>query len=257
MPEGHTIHRQARDLAELRGRQLHASSPQGRFSAADSLDGSRLEEIEPFGKHLFLCMDTGSCVHVHLGMQGKWLRFEDPSGPALKQVRLRLASDRVAWDLIAPSTCELLDEEGMRRVVSGLGPDPLRRDAEMAAAVAAIGSDQRPIGAVLLDQAVIAGVGNVFRNEALHALGVHPSRPAGSMGDARLTELWQVLQRMMARAVEDGRIITVDAADRLALPESESRRVYKQEHCRDCGAPVTVSKVGGRTAYHCPVEQVL
>jgi endonuclease-8 len=84
---------------------------------------------------------------------------------------------------------------------------------------------------------------------------VRPSRPASSLGAARLAELWQVLQRMMAQAVEDGRIITVEAVDRLAVPEADSRRVYKQEHCRDCGAPVTVSKVGGRTAYHCPVEQ--
>jgi endonuclease VIII len=122
VPEGHTIHRLARDLAELQGRRVQASSPQGRFAAgADSVDGGRVERIEPFGKHLFLCMDTGSCVHVHLGMRGKWLRSADPGRPALKQVRLRLASDAVAWDLIAPSTCELLDEEGMRRVVLGLG----------------------------------------------------------------------------------------------------------------------------------------
>jgi endonuclease-8 len=60
---------------------------------------------------------------------------------------------------------------------------------------------------------------------------------------------------MMAQAVEDGRIVTVDAPDRLALPEAEARRVYQQQHCRDCGAPVVVSDVGGRTAYHCPVEQ--
>jgi endonuclease VIII len=59
----------------------------------------------------------------------------------------------------------------------------------------------------------------------------------------------------MTQAVDDGRIITVDSEDRLALPESESRRVYKQSHCRDCGAPVTVTTVGGRTAYFCPVEQ--
>jgi endonuclease-8 len=60
---------------------------------------------------------------------------------------------------------------------------------------------------------------------------------------------------MMAQAVEDGRIITVDGPDRLSTPEPQSRRVYKQEHCRDCGAPVTTSMVGGRTAYVCPVEQ--
>jgi endonuclease-8 len=60
---------------------------------------------------------------------------------------------------------------------------------------------------------------------------------------------------MMEQAVDDGRIVTVDAEDRLSLPESESRRVYKQDQCRDCGAPVTVATVGGRTAYFCPVEQ--
>jgi endonuclease-8 len=60
---------------------------------------------------------------------------------------------------------------------------------------------------------------------------------------------------MTSQAVEDGRIVTVDTPDRLALPDSEARRVYKQERCRDCGAPVTVSTVGGRTAYFCPAEQ--
>jgi len=60
---------------------------------------------------------------------------------------------------------------------------------------------------------------------------------------------------MMAQAVEDGRIITVEVPDRLSTPESQSRRVDKQEHCRDCGAVVRTSTVGGRTAYACPVEQ--
>jgi endonuclease-8 len=59
----------------------------------------------------------------------------------------------------------------------------------------------------------------------------------------------------MGRAVEDGRIVTVDVPDRLAVPEDEARRVYKQAHCRDCGADVDVGQVGGRTSYSCPVEQ--
>lgn len=256
MPEGHTIHRLARDMSELLGALLRASSPQGRFSAgADRLDGALVSSIEPFGKHLFFRVDAGLTLHVHLGMQGKWLRFVDPTGSPLKQVRLRLASAGVAWDLIAPSVCELVDDEGVARLTSGLGPDPLRPDADAAAAIAALESDRRSIGSVLLDQAVIAGVGNVFRNEALHALGVHPGRSCGAMSHEQLASLWAVLQRMMSQAVDDGRIITVDAADRLSLPESKSRRVYKQEHCGDCGAPVKVSTVGGRTAYFCPVEQ--
>ena len=255
MPEGHTVHRLARDLGELAGVPLRASSPQGRFAdGAARIDGEHLEGTDAFGKHLFLNASTGS-VHVHLGMQGKWFRYADPTAPPLKQVRLRLATPVVAWDLIAPSVCELLDEDGVRRVTSALGPDPLRPDADAPAAVAALAADPRPIGAALLDQAVIAGVGNVFRNEALHAVGVNPGRPSRALTPDELTELWGVLQAMMTQAVEDGRIITVDSEDRLALPESESRHVYKQDHCRDCGAPVTVATVGGRTAYFCPVEQ--
>ena len=255
MPEGHTIHRLARDLRQLSGEPLHATSPQGRFDAAESIDGSLLEATEAFGKHLFLHVEGGLAVHVHLGMRGKWLRYPDPATPPLRQARLRLATSRVAWDLVAPTSCELLDGQGVRKVTSRLGPDPLRPDGDAEAAVTAMAADRRPVGAVLLDQAVLAGVGNVFRNEALHELGVDPRTAASALGHGRLTTLWQALQRMMVQAVEDGRIVTVDVPDRLSVPEAEARRVYKQGHCRDCGAPVTVAAVGGRTAYWCPVEQ--
>ncbi|HJR37538.1 MAG TPA: Fpg/Nei family DNA glycosylase, partial [Nocardioidaceae bacterium] len=175
--------------------------------------------------------------------------------PPLPQVRLRLASKAVAWDLVAPSKCEILDPAGVTALLSRLGPDPLRADAGVTRAVQAMHRAGGPIGAVLLDQAVVAGVGNVFRSEALHAIGVAPTRPARAMTQPELSGLWDVLQHMMSRAVQDGRIITVDGPDRLSLPESEARKVYKQERCRDCGAPVVTSEVGSRTAYHCPVEQ--
>lgn len=255
MPEGHSIHRLARDLGELDGRTLHASSPQGRFTeGAAAVDGTVLERIDPHGKHLFLATGGGT-VHVHLGMRGKTFRYPDPATPPMPQVRLRLASDEVAWDLVAPSTCELLDDDGVRRVLDGLGPDPLRADADVERVLDALGSDRRPVGTVLLDQSVLAGVGNVFRNEALHAVGVHPATPGTALGATERRGLWDVLVAMMTRAVDDGRIVTVDAPDRLAVPEAEARRVYKQEACRDCGAPVVVGQVGGRTAYHCPAEQ--
>ena len=256
MPEGHTIHRLARDLAELRGGPLRASSPQGRFADGAALvDGASLERIEPYGKHLFLGMSTGDHVHVHLGMQGKWLRYDDPAVAPRPQVRLRLATPEVARDLIAPSVCEVLDGDGVRRVTAGLGPDPLRSDTDVAAALTALSSDQRAIGTALLDQSVLSGVGNVFRNEALHAVGVDPRRSCRSLDGDLLARLWDVLHRMMGQAVEDGRIITVDVPDRLSTPESHSRRVYKQQSCRDCGAPVRTMTVGGRTAYVCPAEQ--
>ena len=256
MPEGHTIHRLARDMAELAGRAVRATSPQGRFAeGAAAVDGAVLAPPGAHGKHLFLPTTAGPAVHVHLGMRGIWLRSTDVAAPPRPQVRLRLADDTVAWDLVAPSTCELLDPAGVAAVVARLGPDPLRPDADPDRAVAALGAAPGPIAAALLDQGVVAGVGNVFRSEALHAVGIAPTRPARATGPAELRELWAVLQRMMARAVEDGRIVTVEGPDRLDVPESEARKVYKQEHCRDCGAAVVTAQVGGRTSYHCPVEQ--
>ena len=125
----------------------------------------------------------------------------------------------------------------------------------MARALTALATARGPIGAAVLDQRLVAGVGNVFRNEALHAVGVAPARRARELTEQGLTRLWTVLRRMMEQAVGDGRIITVERPDRLTVPESEARKVYKQQRCRDCGAAVVTTRVGGRTAYHCPVEQ--
>jgi formamidopyrimidine-DNA glycosylase len=79
-----------------------------------------------------------------------------------------------------------------------------------------------------------------------------PTRPAGALTDADFDELWAKLTRMMSTAVDEGRIITVDASDRLAIPEDQSRRVYKQMVCYDCGTPIEVATIGGRTSYSCP-----
>ena len=256
MPEGHTIHRLARHLSELAGHRVRATSPQGRFAdGAARLDGARIREPQAHGKHLFVRTDEAENLHVHLGMHGKFLRYPEPDRPPLKQSRLRLSTADVAWDLVAPSTCEVLDDGQVDRLLAGLGPDPLRDDADREAAVRAVLASPRPVGAVLLDQAVIAGVGNVFRNEALHEVRRHPATPARDLTRVEVEQLWEVLRRMMAQAVEDGRIVTVDGPDRLSVPESEARHVYKQQHCRDCGAPVEVTEIGGRTAYLCPAEQ--
>nr|KEP24481.1 hypothetical protein DA06_11785 [Georgenia sp. SUBG003] len=72
------------------------------------------------------------------------------------------------------------------------------------------------------------------------------------MPEAELEALWSTLTRMMQTAVEDGRIVTVDAEDRQAVPEERARRVYKQQTCYDCGTPVEVTEIGGRTSYSCP-----
>lgn len=252
MPEGHTLHRLARDMAELVGRPVGARSPQGRFPA-DLVDGATVIRVEAYGKHLLLDLDDEHpTVHVHLGMRGKWLRFSPVTGDAMKQVRLRLATPEVAWDLIAPGTCEPLDLHQRQALVDKLGPDPLRPDADAGEGQRRIAAHAGAIGIAVMDQSVIAGVGNVFRAEALHACRIAPSTPAGTLSAEQLSQLWDTFTAMMTQAVDDGRIITVDAEDRQSVPEDQSRRVYKQSACYDCGTPVEVTDLAGRTSYACP-----
>jgi endonuclease-8 len=253
VPEGHLLHRLARDQQELVGRALAATSPQGRFAEeAAALDGRSPGSVEAYGKHLHHRYDAGLGLHVHLGMQGKWLRLPGPP-PARPQVRLRLAAPAVAWDLIAPSTCALIDDGGWKELVARLGPDPLRPDAEPDRAYRALRSFPGRVGAALLDQSVIAGIGNVLRAEGLFLAGIHPSRPAAAVDPETFARLWDVLVDLMRRSVDDGRIVTapVPEAERRTVAEADARMVYKQDACRRCGSPVEVLSVGGRTAYAC------
>jgi endonuclease-8 len=256
MAEGHTIHRLARDLRELVGPPLSASSPQGRFSDAKLIDGLPMLGTDAYGKHLLLEFEIGF-VHIHLGMVGKFHRLE-PAGEPGSQVRLRLATGDLAWDLVAPARCELWDREAVGALVARLGPDPLRPQSDPELVWRRLQRSSGPIGAFLLDQSVIAGVGNIYRVEALFVLGIHPSRPAAGLSRSEFDALWTTLQSMMRLGVEEGRIITVDAPpgpERLALPVAEARWVYKQQVCRRCGTPVEKFRLGNRTAYACPRDQ--
>jgi formamidopyrimidine-DNA glycosylase len=254
VPEGHTLHHLARQLQELVGRRVTATSPQGRFSdGAAQLDGRRLEAVEAFGKHLL--GDFGDDhLHVHLGMRGAMFR-SDPAGAPRPGVRLRLRADAppVSWDLVAPTRCEVLSREGRADLLARLGPDPIRGD-DPAPAFERLRASRRSVGELLLDQAVVAGVGNVLRAEALHHCGVHPARAGSSLGPDDLSCLWGELTRLMLRAADEGRIITVDTpagTDRAAIAEEDGRHVYKQPRCRRCGGPVAAWDLGGRTAYAC------
>jgi endonuclease-8 len=162
---------------------------------------------------------------------------------------LRLAGSRAAWDLIAPTTCELLDPAGRAAVVARLGPDPLRPDADEDDAVRRLRAARGPVAAAVVDQAVWAGVGNAWRAELLWLERLPPTLPASSLSEDRARALWRRTAELMAVGRDAGQVVSDPSAP-------DERWVYKRETCRSCGAPVRVEQVGGRTSYSCPVEQV-
>ena len=247
MPEGHLLHRTAREIsADLAGELVTATSPQGRLEVGD-VDGRRVERAEAYGKHLLVRLADAPAVHVHLGMRGIFLRYPDPAEPPRKGVRLRLQGP-VAWDLIAPTTCELPPPERVARLLAGLGPDPLRDDADPDEAVRRLRAARGPVGAAVVDQSVWAGVGNAWRAELLFLERLDPGAPAASLSPERARSLWDRTAELMALGRDAGQVVSDPAAP-------DERWVYKRDACRSCGAPVRTATIGGRTSYACPVEQ--
>ncbi len=266
MPEGHTIHRIARDHTKLvAGRPLAVSSPQGRFAAdAARIDGAMLEGIEAYGKHLFYHWSTGEVGHVHLGLFGKFRvhRGEPPEPVGALRMRLQTLDDGapVTIDLRGPTACTVGPPEDRDAIVDRLGPDPLRRDADPEAAVDRMAKSRKAIGALLLDQAVVAGIGNVYRAEMLFVNGIHPERPGQRCNRAELDALWETAVAMLRAGVKANRIVTVDRREldwpaRKRLPRREATYVYKRDRCIRCGTPIRTVEVADRTCYFCPTDQ--
>ncbi len=270
MPEGHTLRRLADDLTSaFGGRVVSASSPQGRFAAeASLLDGTVLERADSAGKHLFIEFTGDRVVHVHLGLIGKLDVRSGDAPPAVGQVRLRLFApeqdDRPAvWaDLRGAIICSLLVPTEVERVRAALGPDPLRADADPDRAWQRIRRSPRPIGDLLMDQTVVAGIGNVYRAEVLFRHRIHPLRPGRTLRRGQFQAMWDDLVALMAEGVVSNRIDTVrpehtpDAMGRPARRDDHGGEVYvyrrHDQPCHVCGTRIRTEPLVGRNLFWCP-----
>jgi endonuclease-8 len=261
MPEGHTIHRVARDHRRwLRGQPVSCESPQGRFrSGAARLDGQILQVVEAHGKHLFYHFEDDDILHVHLGLYGRFRTRPLPLPPPQGAVRLRVRAKSHGFDLNGPNTCELVDNIRMGAIRSRLGEDPLRGDAVPDVVWRRISKSRAPLGRLLLDQSVIAGVGNIFRSEVLYAASVHPEREGLHLDRAEFDHIWQLLRDWMTIGVKYNRIITADPAQfgKTAgrLRREERLRVYKRPHCLECGTEIQQWELASRMIYACETCQ--
>jgi endonuclease VIII len=274
MPEGHTLHRLADELTTtFAGRRVRVGSPQGRFTgSAALLDGQVLAGAEAWGKHLFVEFPGDRFVHVHLGLYG---RFDVHAGvsevpPPVGQVRLRLTAtgggpepETLCYaDLRGATTCELLTRVQRDAVVARSGPDPLRADADPMRAWERIRRSRAPIGGLLMDQSVLAGVGNVYRAELLFRHRVDPMRPGSTLRVGQWRAMWADLVELMREGVLTGRIDTVRPEH---TPEAMGRPPRRDDHggevyvyrragqpCHVCGAVVRTVELQGRNLFWCP-----
>jgi endonuclease-8 len=321
MPEGHSVHRIARQFAlHFVGRRVSASSPQGRFAAgAAQLDGHVMTGSKAIGKQLYLDFDNDLVLRVHLGMYGAWDFAGDvTAGAALRdgreatasgrgtapatvvgehedslgsigaprrtrlrmaeqeklgeeldtfppepigQVRVRLLTDDAVADLRGPTACEILTPSEADALIAKLGPDPMTTDHADGEDrfVRAVRKKPTPIGLLLMDQTVVAGIGNVYRAELLFRANLNPHTPGKLVPEDTLRQLWRDWAHLLAIGVETGQMLTMDGleADELAAAlanRADRHWVYHRTGlpCRVCGTHIVMEVAGGRNLYWCP-----
>jgi endonuclease VIII len=240
MPEGDALHRAARRLQALVGETVTVDAPHPRAAAtgvAEQLDGRRLEGVEAVGKNLVLYFEGGLVLRSHLRMSGRWsVRERGAATRGRPWLVLRGGSrEAVLW---GGSVLEL-----NARRIRRLGPDILGEPPDLDRMIAGLrrADARRAVGDALLDQRLVAGIGNVWKAESLWRAGVSPWRPLGSVSDEELGRVLTEAAEAMRRSVDTGR---------------EERAIYRAagRPCPRCGTPIRSRGQGdaNRTAYWCP-----
>ncbi|WP_405925602.1 Fpg/Nei family DNA glycosylase [Streptomyces sp. NBC_00035] len=267
MPEGHTIHRLAEDYeARFAGGITRVTSPQGKFADAAALvDGTEFEDADAHGKHLFLHFKAEDWIHIHLGLFGKVNFGDAPAPPPTDTVRLRLANPTAYVDLRGPTTCALITDDEKQAIHDRLGPDPLRQDADPSTAYHRISRSRTTIAALLMDQKIIAGVGNVYRAEVLFRHGIDPYRTGRDITPAEWEAIWTDLVDLMREGVRNNRIDTVrpeHTPEAMARPPRVDDHggevyVYRRAHlpCHICGGEIRTADLAARNLFWCPTCQ--
>ncbi|MEM6690646.1 MAG: DNA-formamidopyrimidine glycosylase family protein [Planctomycetota bacterium] len=256
MPEGHKTHYLAKVHHDcLSGGPLKVTSPQGRFrSDARKVSNRVLDQVEAYGKHLFYHFEGDRIVHVHLGRYGSFNSLPSPPPSPIGQVRMRLQGERETIDLRGPTACRVIGPDEKQAILDRLGPDPLS-GARQAEVWSEIQDRRKPIGTLLLDQSVIAGVGNIFRAEILFEIGMSPHRLGSELDRKAFGELWRSTVAMMKKGLKYGKIISVtakEAGQPLSQLEGNDRfRVYGHKMCSRCDSPISTPDVGSRRIYYC------
>lgn len=251
MPEGDSI---AKDASRLRpvlvGEEIvavHGTAAPVR-SNSRRLVGETVEAVRTVGKHLVIDASSGYSVHVHRGMSGRWrIMPADLAVPGSARLTITTASHHVCC-FSAPKV-EVDRTPAIDLELKSLGPDLLAAEFDPRVFVERARRRSGPIADILLDQRVVAGVGNVYKSEVLFLSGVHPSTRVEDVADDKLAEIADRAARLLGINVRAGaRVTTADRAHGREL------WVYQRTGypCRRCATAIEQSRLGGRATYWCP-----
>jgi len=236
----------------------------GHADFAATLPGKRFDRIERIGKRIVIRLAPSGELALHLGMSGR-VTLESPDAPALPHTHVTLRFDKSPRELrfrdprrfggvwyCAAGT--IPDVPHMGR----LGPDALTIDVAMLKAIVA---RRRQIKALLMDQRVISGLGNIYCDEALHAAGIHPLVTATDIDTRHISRLAASIRRTLARAVEHGGSTFREYRNADGDPGyfQIHHRVYGKagQPCHTCKRPIEKQQIAGRTTHFCPNCQPL
>jgi endonuclease-8 len=243
MPEGDTLHRAARRLQVLVGQKVEVETPHPRAAVkqlAPRLDGRRLERVEAIGKNLLLHFEGGLTVRSHLRMKGRWL-VRKRDAPLFGRPWLVLRGDEYVGAMFNGGELEL-----DRGVARRLGPDILAGEPDYDEMLRRFRRDEgrRAVGDALLDQRLVAGIGNMWKAEALWAARISPWRRLADLSDPELRAVLESAHEQMRTSLEK-------------VPDT--RHVYRRKGraCPRCGTPIRSwpQLEGARMAYWCPTCQ--
>jgi endonuclease-8 len=259
MPEGDNVHAHAAQLGALVGVALTGVWSRGVELRA--LRGRTVASVAAVGKHLVIAFDEGSAVRVHLGIAGSWRRRKGASREALAEAELALATADSAW-LCRARTIEWSRARLMAggRALARLGPDLLGDAPDLGAVFARARAPvhaARPIGELLLDQSIAAGLGNVYKCELLFLHGVHPWARVDAVDEATLRALFADGVKWLRANVGRPRTTTADRS-RGELPARDRGRLWVygrfRRPCYRCGAAIEQrrQRPSLRPTYWCP-----
>lgn len=241
---------------------------------AARLSGQKVERLRRRSKYILADLASGESLLIHLGMSGRMLISGDPLGkfvhdhPAVEKhdhvvfhmsngARITFNDPRRfgAMDLMTTATAD------QHKLLSAIGPEPLGNDFHEAHLVAALKGRNTPIKSALLDQRIVAGLGNIYVCETLYRAGINPARKAGQLSKTRVAALVPIIRQVLLEAIDAGGSSLKDfrQADGELGYFQHSFDVYgrEDEPCRtpECGNVVTRMVQSGRSSFYCPTCQ--